>query len=92
MNSTMISRERMRQIYYEDSKNNIRKYLIMAAVGIAVLAILLLVTLGGTPDQSSGTTTTFITEQPNVDQQSDTIKTKLTSVVNDLDAIIQSQS
>ena len=92
MNYTMISRERMRQIYYEESQSNIRKYLIIAAVGLAVLAILLLVTLGGTPDQSPDTTTTLITGEPDIDQQSDTIKTRLSSIVDDLDAIIDSQS
>jgi len=92
MNYTMISREQMRKIYYEDSGSNIRKYMIIAAIGVFVLVILLLVTLGGTPDQQPGTTTTFVVQQPDIDQQSDTIKTRLSSIVNDLDNIIDSQS
>ena len=92
MNYTMISREQMRKVYYEDSQSNIRKYLIIAAIGVFVLVILLFVTLGGTPSQTPGTTTTFVTQQPDINQQSDTIKTRLTSVVNDLDNIIRSQS
>jgi hypothetical protein len=92
MNSTMISREQMRKIYYENSQANIRKYLIIAAVGVAALVILLLVTLGGTPDQGPGTSTTFSVQEPDIDQQSDTIRSRLSSVVQELDNIIESQS
>ena len=92
MDYTMISREQMRKIYYEESGSNVRKYMIIAAIGLLVLVLLLFFTLGGTPGQTPDTSTTLVTGEPDIDQQSDTIKTKLTSVVNDLDAIIDSQS
>ena len=92
MNYIMISREQMRKVYYEDSGSNVRKYMIIAAVGLVALIVLLFVTLGGTPNQPPDTSTTLGGGEPDIDQQSDTIKTRLTSVVNDLDNIIDSQS
>jgi len=90
----MISRERMRQIYNEGEGENIKKYLIIAAVAIVAVVILFLATMGGEPP-NVGTTTTVTTSTLgglDINQEDRKIESKIDDTIEDIDTIIEQVS
>ena len=81
----MTSRERIRQLYYEDRPGS-RKYLIIGVIAIAAVLVLFLVS-GGQPPDTISTTTTTEQEQPGPDleQEVSNIKNSLDNIINKIE-------
>ena len=82
----MTSRERIKQLYYEDKPGS-RKYLLIGIAAVAVLILFFVLGGKGPEPQPDGITTTTEQEQlgPDLEQEVSNIKNSLDSIINKIE-------